>query len=95
MIFRKYTRKSNNCEFFMDNENIEIVQSYKYSTTRISPTGTLTLALDHLKEKSVHVLFSIRKHTNFSRLKPHLASNIFDTMISPISTCNYNFANAI
>ena len=36
---------------------------------RISPTGNFTMALDHLKEKTHHALFSlIKKHTNISRL---------------------------
>ena len=46
------------------------------------------MALDHLKEKALQALFSLRKHTNISKLSPFLASKIFDTMISPILTYN-------
>ena len=56
--------------------------------TLISSTGNFSLALDKLKEKALHALFSLRKHTNFSKLPPDLANKIFDAMISPILTYN-------
>ena len=43
---------------------------------------------EHLKEKALHALFSLRRHTNLSKLKAALACNRFDTMISPILTYN-------
>ena len=43
------------------------------------------MALDKLKEKALHALFRLRKHTNIlSKLPPLLVHKIFDTMISPI-----------
>ena len=33
-----------------------------------------------LKEKALHALFSLRKHTNISKLSPVLANKIFDIM---------------
>jgi len=46
------------------------------------------MALDELKEKDLNALFSLRKHTNISKLSPLLAIKIFDTMIPPILTYN-------
>ena len=46
------------------------------------------MALDKLKEKALHALFSLRNHTNISKLSPVLANKIFDMMISPILTYN-------
>jgi len=46
------------------------------------------MALDKLKEKALHALFSLRKHTNVSKLSPLLANKILATMISPILTHN-------
>ena len=51
-------------------------------------TGNFNISLEHLKEKALHALFSLRKHTNFSKLKPSLACKIFETMISPILSYN-------
>ena len=51
--------------------------------SRISSPGNFTFSLEHF-----HDLFSLRRHTDFSKLKPSLASKIFDTMISPILTDN-------
>jgi len=56
--------------------------------TLISSTGNFSLALDMLKEKALHVLFNLRKHTNLSKLPPFLANKIFDAIISPILTYN-------
>ena len=59
-----------------------------YLGTKISSSGNFKISLDHLKEKALHALFSLRRHTNFSKLKPSLACKIFDTMISPILLYN-------
>ena len=40
------------------------------------------------KEKVLHALFSLRRHTNLSKLEPAIACKIFDTMIFPILTYN-------
>ena len=49
------------------------------------------MALDKLKEKALHALFSLRKHTNLSKLSPFLASKSFDAMIFPILIYNSEF----
>ena len=64
-----------------------------YVTTNISwSDSSIFLPIQctplHLKEKALHALFSLRKHTNFSKLKPSLACKIFETMISPILSYN-------
>ena len=41
-----------------------------------------------VSKKAVHALFSLRRHIDFSSLKPSLACKIFDSMISPILTYN-------
>ena len=46
------------------------------------------MALDKLKEKALHTLFSLRKHTHISNLSPFLANKLFDAMISPFLTYN-------
>jgi len=88
MIFQKRAKKCTESSFHIDNEIIEIVQNYTYLGTLISSTGNYSMALDKLKEKALHALFSLRKHTNISKLSPLLANKIFDMMISPILTYN-------
>ena len=91
MIFQKRAKKNIDANFHIDNEPVEIVQNYTYLGTVISSTGNFSLALDKLKEKALHALFSLRKHTNLSKLhelSTFLASKIFDAMISPILTYN-------
>ena len=87
MVFQKGTKK---CDyvFHIGNEMIDIVKDYTYLGTRISSSGNFTLSLEHLRQKALHALFSLRRHTDFSKLKPSLANKIFDTMISPILTYN-------
>ena len=87
MIFQRRAKRYD-CNFYIGNERIDIVQSYTYLGTQISSTGNFTLSLEHLREKAVRALFSLKRHLDFSSLKPSLASKIFDTMILPIFTYN-------
>ena len=88
MIFQKRAKKCTESSFHIDNEIIEIVQNYTYLGTLIFSTGNFSMALDKLKENPLHALFSLRKHTNISKLSPFLANKIFDMMIFPILTYN-------
>ena len=81
------TRK---CEhnFRIGNEVIDVVQNYPYLGTRITSSGNFTLSLEDLRQKALHALFSLRRHTDLNIIKPSLACKIFDSMISPILTYN-------
>ena len=85
MIFQRCTRK---CEynFRIGNEVIDVVQNDTYLGTRITSSGNVTLSLEHLRQKALHALFSLRRHTDLSSFKPSVAWKIFDSMISPILT---------
>ena len=72
----------------MCSSDLDVVQEYTYLGTRISSSGNFSLSREHLKEKALHALFSLRRYTNLSKLKTALACKIFDTMISPILTYN-------
>ena len=74
--------------FLIDSQIIDVVQEYTYLGTRMSPSGHFSVSREHLKEKALHALFSLRRYTNLSKLKAALACKIFDTMISPILTYN-------
>ena len=54
----------------------------------MSSSGNFSVSREHLKEKALHALFSLRRHTNLSKLKPAIACKMFETMISPILTYN-------
>ena len=87
MIFQRRAKRYDG-NFYIDNEKIDFVQSYTCLGTQISSTGYFTLSLEHFREKAVRALFSLKRHLDFSSLKPSLAFKIFDTMISPILTYN-------
>ena len=42
----------------------------------------------NISKKAFHSLFSLRRHTNLSKIKTYLACKIFNTMICPILTYN-------
>ena len=88
MIFQESPKKSTDIKFNIGSESIEIVQEYTYLGTRLTPTGNFTLALEHLKEKALHTFSIIRKRTILNKLNPNIASQIFDTMVFPISSYN-------
>ena len=62
MIFQRCTRKCEH-DFRIGNEVIDVVQNYTYLGTRITSSGNFTLALEHLRPKALHALFSLRRHT--------------------------------
>ena len=51
-------------------------------------SGNFSVSCEHLKEKALYALFSLRRHMNLSKLKAALVCKKFDTMISPILTYN-------
>ena len=66
MIFQNRAKKNSNLEFHIGKETIDIVHEYTYLGTRISSTGNFNISLKNLKEKALHALFSLRKHTDFN-----------------------------
>lgn len=76
------------CNFRIGNEVIDVVQNYTYLGTRITSSGNFAPSLEHLRQKALHALFSLRRHTDLNNLKPSLACKIFDSMISPNLTYN-------
>ena len=85
MVFQKLVRKNAEFRFLIDNQIIDVVQEY----TQMSSSGHFSVSHEHLKEKALHALFSLRRHMNISKLKAALSCKVFDTiMISPILTCN-------
>ena len=62
MIFQKRAKKNSNLEFLIGRETIDIVHEYTYLGTRISSAGNFNISLEHLKEKALRALFSLRKH---------------------------------
>jgi len=70
MIFQTRAKKSTESSFHIDNEIIKIAQNYTYLGTLIPSTGNFSMALDKLKEKALLALFSLRNHTNISKLSP-------------------------
>ena len=87
MIFQRREKRSDYA-FHVGSEKIDIVQDYTYLGTRISSSGNFTLSLEHLRQKALHAFFSLRRHTDFNKLKPSIACKIFDSKILPILTYN-------
>ena len=48
--------------FYIGNQAIDVNQDYTYLGTKISSSGSFKISLDHLKEKALHALFSLRRH---------------------------------
>ena len=87
-VFQKRARKNADFRFLVGNQIIDVLHEYTYLGTRMSSSGNVSVLCEHLKEKALHALFSLRRHTNLSKLKAALVRKEYDTMISPILTCN-------
>ena len=88
IVFQKRGRKNDDFRFLVDNQIIDVLREYTYLGTRMSSSGNVSVLCEHLKEKALHALLSLRGHTNLSKLKAALVRKVFDTMISPILTYN-------
>ena len=88
MVFQNRARKSAELRFLIDGQIIDIVQEYTYLGTLISSEGISQCLVNISKKKLFMPIFSLRRHTNLSKLKTSLACKIFDTMISPFLTYN-------
>ena len=91
MVFQKRARKRAEFRFFIGNLIIDVVQEYTYLGNRMSSSGNFSVSCEHLKEKALHAIFSLRRHTNLRKLKPAIACKISDTMISSILTYKVKF----
>ena len=83
VVFQKRARKCAEFRLFIGNLIIDVLEEYTYLGTRMSSSGNFSVSREHLKEKALHTIFSLRRHTHLSKLKPAIACKIFDTMISP------------
>ncbi len=84
MIFQRRAEKRPDYAFHVGSEKIDIVQDYTFVWTRISSLGNFTLLLEHLRQKALYAFFSLKRHTDFNKLKPSIACKIFDSQILPI-----------
>ena len=75
IVFQKRGRK-NDFRFLVDNQIIDVLREYTYLGTRMSSSGNVSVLCEHLKEKALHALLSLRRHTNLSTLKAALVRKI-------------------
>ena len=88
MIFQKYNSKLPNLHFYIGNKKIDIVEEYTYLGLKLVPNGKFKLAQKQLSEKGLHALYKTRKHLDFHKLSPKIATKIFDSIIAPILLYN-------
>ena len=88
MVFCKKTSKKLKQEsiFSLNNKNLEVVQDYTYLGVKMNSTGNFTAHQSLSREKALHAFFNVSRIVDFKKLKPHQASKLFDSLISPILT---------
>ena len=64
--FSETSEKKADFHFLIDSQIIDVVQEYTYLGTRMSSSGNFSVSREHLREKALHALFSLRRHTNLS-----------------------------
>ena len=83
MIFERSTRHTN-IDFFLNNEKLEVVNSFKYLGVYFFKNGNWNRTQKNISEhasKAMHKLFSVFNQYEF-QLKEKL--KLFDVLISPI-----------
>mgnify|MGYP000223529387 CR=1 FL=1 len=74
-------QKKRDSSFYIANEKLDIVQNYTCLGICTSPSGNLTLSLDHLRQKTL--MLSLRRHTDLKSVKSSLAcsSEVWRTFV--------------
>ena len=89
MILQKQNPKSPpTLQFHIRSIKIDIRKEYTYLGLKLNNNGNFKLVQKQLSEKSLHALYKIRKHIDFHKMSPKVATKIFDTMIFPILLYN-------
>lgn len=98
IIFSVGKTKKENIQFKLNDSVIEIVEKYKYLGILLSYNGNLKHAADHMYQKSLKAIFSLKsKILDYDSMSNTLKFKLFDTLIRPILTygaeiwvCDYN-----
>ena len=62
--FSETSEKKAAFHFLIDSQIIDVEQEYTYLGTRLSSSGNLSVSREHLEEKTLNDLFSLRRHMN-------------------------------
>ena len=57
-------KKNADFHFLIDSQIIDVVQECTYLGTRMSSSENLSVSREHLEEKTLNDLFSLRRHMN-------------------------------
>ena len=89
MILQKQNSKSPpTLQFHIGSNKIDITKEYTYLGLKLKNNGNFKLAQKQLGEKALRALYKIRKHVDFHKMSPKIATKIFDAIISPILLYN-------
>ena len=89
MIFNGQGRKLNSPDhiFLIENEIIEVVDSYQYLGLKLKPSGSMQLGVSELFDKANRAWFAISNVLySHKRLPVGKACQLFDSLIRPIAT---------
>ena len=78
VIFQKKCKKSTTLkpQFYINNENIEITNSYTYLGVKFSTNGSFKELEAILEDKAKRAIFATRQHLNFLRLPIDISNRL-------------------
>ena len=82
LIFNKGGKKIKKYKFFINGNDLDIVQSYCYLGITFSASGTFKLAIENLHDKAKKALFKLKQHN--LRDNVQVGIKLFNALISPI-----------
>ena len=86
VIFQKKCKKSTTLkhQFYINNESIEITNSYPYLGVKFSTNGSFKELKAIPKVKAKRAIFATRQHLNFLRLPIDISSRLLNSLYLPI-----------
>ena len=86
MVFNKTGKKLSNLNFFIDNNQVEVVDTYQYLGIKLKPSGSIQFATSELFDKANRAWFSISNVLyKYKRLPVSRAFQLFDSLIKPVA----------
>ena len=85
------SRGNTNHSFYIDTEQLEIVDSYKYLGTFFAKSGSFLTARKHVAEQARKALFLLYSRIKNLNLPVDLQLKLFDHTVVPIMTLSFRF----
>ena len=85
MVMGKQQNKADNPKFKLGIHELDVTNNYCYLGIIIENSGSLKLATESLKDKSMRAFFGLKRTVNKTKVRFRALTTLFDSLIKPIA----------